>query len=100
VTSVASLWAAACSTAPVEAPLSERTDPKPPRLLHAFPEGSIVALCGAKERIVSALIPDAVLHRSVTQNYGLLGGFLDCIFWTYPDGSPTRLTVSSWRSER
>jgi hypothetical protein len=52
------------------------------------------------ERIVAALIPDAVLHRSVTQNYGLLGGFLDCIFWTYPDGSPTRLTVSSWRSER
>jgi hypothetical protein len=50
VTSVASLGAAACSTAPAGETLSERTGSKPPRLLHAFPEGSIVALCGAKER--------------------------------------------------
>jgi hypothetical protein len=50
VTSVASLWAAACSTAPVGETLSERTGPKTPRLLHAFPSESNVALCGAKER--------------------------------------------------
>lgn len=51
------------------------------------------------ERIV-ALIPGAVSHYAVTRNHGLLDGWLECEFWTHPDGSPTGLTISSWRSER
>jgi hypothetical protein len=51
------------------------------------------------QRIV-ALIPGAVRHYTITQNYGRLGGYLECEFWSYSDGSPTGLTISSWRSER
>lgn len=53
---------------------------------------------GRLEALLAAM-PSLALHRSVTRNHGLLGGFLECSFWTHQDGSPTGLTVSSWRSE-
>jgi hypothetical protein len=54
---------------------------------------------GRVEALLAA-IPSLVLHRSVTRNYGLMGGYLECSFWTLADGSPIGLTVSSWRLER
>lgn len=44
----------------------------------------------------AGLPPDAVEHRTITQNHGLLGGYLDCTFWTYPNGEPTHVTRTEW----
>lgn len=53
-------------------------------------------------RIEKALsqFPDAVMHRTLTKNYGLAGGYIDCTFWTHPNGESTRIVVSEIRSER
>jgi hypothetical protein len=41
-----------------------------------------------------------VPHTTVTQNYGIVKGFIECTFLTEPDGNPTGLTVSEHRYER
>jgi hypothetical protein len=47
-----------------------------------------------------AMFPGLIMHRSVTRNYGMTGGYLECLFWTDANGEPTGLTASWRRSER
>lgn len=37
-------------------------------------------------------------HETLTENFGLLKGWLRCIFWTV-NGDPSGVTMSSWQAE-
>jgi hypothetical protein len=44
--------------------------------------------------IIRRAHPELVRHVQVSKNFGLLGGWLHCEFWTFPSGDPVGLAQS------